>query len=110
MAVEKQLAEIGYLIDKDRRKFIEIIIEMQMCMEKKGHFPILKLKLDTCPIKNGEDFFEELQKSRKTDFNAKRTLIGPHKTDLCVNHGLKNIQAKNCSTGEQKSLLLSLVY
>jgi len=51
---------------------------------------------------------EELQKSRKADFNAKRTLIGPHKTDFLVNHSIKNIQAKNCSTGEQKSLLLSL--
>ena len=51
---------------------------------------------------------EELQKSRKTDFKAKRTLSGPHKTDLLVSHGLKKMQAKNCSTGEQKSLLLSL--
>ncbi len=108
LAVEKQLAETGYLIDKNRRKFIEIIIEMQMCMKKKGHFPILKIELDTYPIKDKEDFFDKLKKSRKTDFNAKRTLIGPHRTDLLVNHGLKNIQAKNCSTGEQKSLLLSL--
>ena len=108
LAVEKQLAETGYLIDKNRRKFIEIIIEMQMCMKKKGHFPILKIELDTYPIKDSEDFFDKLKKSRKTDFNAKRTLIGPHRTDLLVNHGLKNIQAKNCSTGEQKSLLLSL--
>ena len=29
LAVEKQLAEIGYLIDKNRREVIEIIIEMQ---------------------------------------------------------------------------------
>ena len=59
-------------------------------------------------LKDKEDFFDKLKKSRKTDFNAKRTLIGPHRTDLLVNHGLKNIQAKNCSTGEQKALLLSL--
>ena len=108
LAIEKQLAEIGYLIDKNRREVIEIIIEMQISMEKKGHFPILKLELDTYPIKNSEDLFEELQKSRKNDFNAKRTLRGPHKTDMVVSHGLKKMQAKNCSTGEQKSLLLSL--
>ena len=107
LAVEKQLAEIGYLIDKNRREVIEIIIEMQVSMEQNGHFPILKLELDTYPIKNSEDLFEELQKSRKNDFNAKRTLRGPHKTDLLVSHGLKKMQAKNCSTGEQKSLLLS---
>ncbi len=108
LAVEKQLAEIGYLIDIKRRKVIELITEMQEIMEKKGYFSILKLELDTEPIKNSEDFFEELQKSRKSDFYMKRTQIGPHKTDLLVNHSLKKIQAKNCSTGEQKSLLLSL--
>ncbi len=80
---------------------------MQVNLEKKGHSPILKLELDTEPLKNSEDFFEQLKISRKNDFNAKRTLIGPHKTDLLVNHSLKKIQAKNCSTGEQKSLLLS---
>lgn len=108
LAVEKQIAEIGYLIDKHRREVIDILAEMQISMKNKGYFPILKIEFDTYPIKNGDYLYEELQKSRKADFNAKRTLIGPHKTDFLVNHSIKNIQAKNCSTGEQKSLLLSL--
>ena len=52
LALEKQLAEIGYLIDKNRREVIEIIIEMQISMEKKGHFPILKLELDTYSLED----------------------------------------------------------
>ena len=35
---------------------------MKFCMEKKGYFPILKLELDTYPIKDSEDFFDKLQK------------------------------------------------
>tara|TARA_A100001011_G_scaffold358801_1_gene404809 strand:- start:350 stop:835 length:486 start_codon:yes stop_codon:yes gene_type:complete len=80
---------------------------MQIEMRNSGHFPILQIELSTDPIRNSEEFFEELQKARNTDLKAKRTLIGPHKTDLMVHHSINKMQAKNCSTGEQKSLLLS---
>ena len=56
MAVEKQLAEIGYLIDKNRREVIEIIIEMQISMEKNGHFPILKLGIRYLSYKKWRGF------------------------------------------------------
>ena len=107
LAVEKQLAEIGYLIDKNRREVIEIIIEMQISMEQNGHFPILKLELDTYPIKNGEDLFEELQKSRKTDFNAKRTLIGPHRDDFILTLDGRSA-ADFGSEGQQRTMALAL--
>ena len=51
---------------------------------------------------------EVLVKNRSKDKSSGRTLIGPHKSDLMVRHSAKNIDAKYCSTGEQKSLLLSL--
>ena len=76
-------------------------------MKHQGFLPILNIDLDTQSIKNSEELLEELKKSRQTDFKVKRTSVGPHKTDLIVTHSVKNIQAKNCSTGEQKSLLLS---
>ena len=107
LAVEKQLALIGYQIDKYRRKVIELLIEMQINMKHQGFLPILNIDLDTQPINNSDELFEEFQKSRQNDIKVKRTLVGPHKTDLIVSHCVKNIQAKNCSTGEQKSLLLS---
>ena len=38
-----------------------------------------------------------------------RTLDGPHRSDLIVGHGPKEMPAKVCSTGEQKALLIGLV-
>ena len=84
LAVEKQLALFGYQIDKYRREVIELLIEMQINMKHQGFLPILNIDLDTQPIKNSDELFEELQKSRQTDFKLKRTLVGPHKTDLQV--------------------------
>ncbi len=46
---------------------------------------------------------------RERDRAAGRTLIGPHRTDMLVEHGPKGMPAAVCSTGEQKALLIGLV-
>ena len=43
------------------------------------------------------------------DRAAGRTLDGPHRSDLIVGHGPKQMPARLSSTGEQKSLLLGLI-
>ena len=50
-----------------------------------------------------------LARNRSRDRAAKRTLEGPHRSDLIVGHGPKSAPARNCSTGEQKALLVGLV-
>jgi DNA replication and repair protein RecF len=40
---------------------------------------------------------------------AGRALTGPHRGDLTVLHGEKDRPAGECSTGEQKALILNLV-
>ena len=40
---------------------------------------------------------------------AGRTTVGPHLTDLAVRHTQKRADARECSTGEQKALLISIV-
>jgi DNA replication and repair protein RecF len=50
-----------------------------------------------------------LGRSRERDRAAKRTLEGPHRSDLIVGHGPKSAPARGCSTGEQKALLIGLV-
>lgn len=50
-----------------------------------------------------------LRDSRGLDAKAGRTLFGPHRSDLIVRHGPKQMPAALCSTGEQKALLLGLV-
>jgi DNA replication and repair protein RecF len=47
--------------------------------------------------------------SRRRDMAAGRTLIGPHRSDLRAEFATKNIPADQCSTGEQKALLISLI-
>jgi DNA replication and repair protein RecF len=57
-----------------------------------------------------EDWYAaHLREGRERDRAARRTLIGPHRSDLLVTHGPKNMGAALCSTGEQKALLLGLV-
>jgi DNA replication and repair protein RecF len=56
-----------------------------------------------------DDYCELLSRERERDRAAGRTLAGPHRSDLAVGHGLKQMPAKVCSTGEQKALLIGLV-
>lgn len=56
-----------------------------------------------------DDYFAQLASSRERDRAAGRTLEGPHRSDLAVGHGPKELPAKVCSTGEQKALLIGLL-
>ncbi|MEM1370775.1 MAG: DNA replication/repair protein RecF [Pseudomonadota bacterium] len=56
-----------------------------------------------------DDYFARLAQGRARDAAAGRTLEGPHRSDIAVAHGPKEISAHLCSTGEQKALLLGLV-
>lgn len=47
--------------------------------------------------------------SRKRDMAAGRTLAGPHRSDLSATFAAKGVPAGQCSTGEQKALLISLI-
>jgi DNA replication and repair protein RecF len=46
---------------------------------------------------------------RPRDMAAGRTLTGPHRADLGAIYTDKDVPARQCSTGEQKALLISLV-
>jgi DNA replication and repair protein RecF len=47
--------------------------------------------------------------SRTRDAAAARALTGPHRGDLLVRHDQKGRPAAECSTGEQKALILNLI-
>lgn len=55
-----------------------------------------------------EDFAELLRDVRGRDAGAGRALDGPHRSDLKARHATKDMDASQCSTGEQKALLLGL--
>lgn len=50
-----------------------------------------------------------LHRSRDRDAAAGRSLAGPHRSDLAVHHRAKDRPAAECSTGEQKALILNIV-
>jgi DNA replication and repair protein RecF len=56
-----------------------------------------------------DDYGRLLARERERDRAAGRALEGPHRSDLMVGHGPKEMPAKVCSTGEQKALLVGLV-
>jgi DNA replication and repair protein RecF len=56
-----------------------------------------------------DDYLKALSAGRERDRAAGRALEGPHRSDLIVGHGPKEMPAKVCSTGEQKALLIGLV-
>ncbi|MEM1306940.1 MAG: DNA replication/repair protein RecF, partial [Pseudomonadota bacterium] len=56
-----------------------------------------------------EAYRARLAQNRGRDHAARRTLEGPHRSDLVVTHGPKDMIARLCSTGEQKALLVGLV-
>jgi DNA replication and repair protein RecF len=70
----------------------------------------LEADLGARPAVDVEDFYAGLLAAeRERDRAAGRTLDGPHRSDLMVGHGPKEMPAKVCSTGEQKALLVGLV-
>ncbi|MDB5475850.1 MAG: recF [Phenylobacterium sp.] len=56
-----------------------------------------------------EQLAEALKAARDRDAAAGRALTGPHRGDLTVIHIEKDRPAAECSTGEQKALILNLV-
>ncbi len=70
----------------------------------------IEQRLAEQPAVDVEDaYLAELQRGRERDRAAGRTLVGPHRTDMTVEHGPKAMPAQHCSTGEQKALLIGLV-
>ncbi len=66
--------------------------------------------LDEMPALAAEDKYRDLLRAgRMRDASDGRTATGPHRTDLLVRHADKSRDAADCSTGEQKALLIGLV-
>ena len=56
-----------------------------------------------------EHYIKTLFDNRRKDSISGRTLEGIHRSDLLVSERNKGVMASQCSTGEQKSLLLGLI-
>ena len=106
-ALEWQMALSGSAIDLARYNVISQIMAMQK--KSVSSFPAAELGLIGTAYKSAKEFQYDLASSRPADIYAGRTLKGPHLSDLTSIYSLKSINAKNCSTGEQKALLISII-
>jgi len=105
--LENEMAEAGMEIARARAQTVERL--NGALSERQGAFPSASLSL------TGENFYDAeamrvaLAASRLRDAEAGRTLVGPHVTDLNARHTAKRADARDCSTGEQKALLIAIM-
>ena len=109
-ALEAQMAEAGHRVDTGRRLALDHLAGAQA--EAATAFPTAELSLQ--PGEGGweggaEGLAAALAARRGRDMAAGRTLTGPHRADLEAIYATKNVPARDCSTGEQKALLVSMI-
>lgn len=106
-ALEAQMAEAGEQITRHRRATIARIVA---AADPASAFPSADLTL-TGPDGSDEpaDLALALAEGRRRDIAAGRALVGPHRADLLARYKAKDVPADQCSTGEQKALLISLI-
>lgn len=111
-ALEAQMAKAGGEIQANRARTVAMIVGAQMQAETA--FPAAELQLlhaegaETGPEGEAE-LAIAFAESRARDLVAGRTLVGPHRADLAALYAEKSMPARECSTGEQKALLVSLI-
>ncbi len=109
-ALEGQMAETGYRIHAARLAALD---HLRVAQERaETAFPSADLELvqtEGAMPDTADDLREALNESRFRDLAAGRTLVGPHRSDLYGVFAAKGAPAKDCSTGEQKALLVSLI-
>ncbi len=104
-ALETQMAEAGTRIRDNRAAALTRLAAAQDGADTV--FPAAALTL-TEP-EDAPDLTPALADNRPNDLRAGRTLLGPHRADLDATYTAKNVPAAQCSTGEQKALLISLI-
>ena len=105
--LENEMAEAGVALAAARK--ITVARLNLALSERGGAFPAAALSLA------GEDFYDAdtlrhaMARSRIRDAESGRTNAGPHLADLATRHTQKRADARDCSTGEQKALLISIM-
>lgn len=115
-AIEEGMAAHGVAIAAAR---VETAARLdRACAQGLGPFPQARLalagELDAWLAEGPALAAEErlraaLSATRSRDALEGSTIVGPHRSDLDVRFGARGTPARECSTGEQKALLLSIV-
>ena len=117
-ALEARMAEAGALMAAARARTLSAL---QVEIDSRGDRPFPQARLTLTGdwermAGEGVELAEiearligALAGARDRDASAGRALTGPHRGDLAVIHAEKDRPAAECSTGEQKALILNLV-
>ena len=114
--LERQAAAAGVAIAAARRATVRALTAARI--DPPEGFPIPDLALagqvedwlgERAALAVEERFADALAQSRRQDAEAGSTAVGPHRSDLVVHDQASGRLAGDCSTGQQKALLVSLV-
>ena len=107
-ALEGRLAEAGALVAQARARTLEALSgALAVLPESPFALPLLAYEAGG-PI-TADEMTAALKSGRARDRAAQRTLTGPHRDELAVTMAGKSQPAAECSTGEQKAMLISIV-
>lgn len=115
-ALEAQMAERGVAVAAARLDMADRL--NRVASAGFGPFPGAAIAIDgeveawlgAGPAVTAEERFRDtLMQSRRVDAVSGGAAIGPHRSDLAVQHLVKDMPAALCSTGEQKALLMALI-
>lgn len=113
--VENKIVELGVAIATARVEALQFF--NQAILSFNSNFPKTRLevigqieeKVNKISALELEKFYQEnLEKYRQTDLASFRSNFGVHKSDFSAIFLEKNMRVDLCSTGEQKSILISL--
>ena len=109
-ALEAQMASSGATLHDARLRVLDHLAEAQA--QAATAFPVADLALEQ--VEGGmpgsaAELRAALAESRGRDMATGRSLVGPHRSDLAAVFAAKGVPARDCSTGEQKALLISLI-
>lgn len=104
-ALEQNMFEAASIVSDARMQTLNLLKEAI----QRNDTPFLKADISLLNEPISASYLSLLKKNRGLDSASGRTNIGPHLFDFNVVFKEKNMQAKFCSTGEQKALLLNLL-
>lgn len=114
---EANMARLAVIIGQARNNFVtkfaqtlakmseQLAIKAVLSIKGEIEAQLLKYKAEEVEA----NMQQLLQENRMRDRAMGRCSSGPHRSDFCIKHAGKNMNAELCSSGEQKSLLLNLI-
>ncbi|MBW8753567.1 MAG: DNA replication/repair protein RecF [Sphingomonadales bacterium] len=106
-ALEAQLGAAGARVSEARTRLVDALASALAAMPS-SPFARPELAYRSGGPVESDALTAALAAGRRRDRAAQRTLTGPHRDELAVRMAGKGIPAADCSTGEQKAMLIAI--